>query len=101
MNNGEVVKYAKFGDVINTSLSLIVSSGLKWVMTSIDDFEVVFTTTTNINPNPQFWSSDPVDVVFYVKPKKTGQLVLRFEKKRTWEKTADPVETHEQTFIIS
>lgn len=88
-------------DRIQVILKSNASTGYVWKLTSTDCFELIGTAPAKPY-NPQAMSiGSPIDMIYTVKPKHSGEFLLRFEKRRPWEKNTDPVEVYEEFIMVA
>lgn len=104
MTSNENVRYLKMGDTFEITLSSNASSGYKWSHESKDNFDIIRIVPKNVlsgeNFDPEMAVGAPMDLVYFITPKKPGEFKLRFEQKRPWEKNSSPVNVFEETVMV-
>jgi len=99
--NNESVRYVKISDRIQVTLDSNASTGYLWKLASANDFELLGSEPAEpYNPHTMGIGSS-IAMIYTLKPKRVGELILRFEKRRPWEKNTDPVGVHEEVIMVS
>lgn len=98
MNN--TVRYINIADVFDVTLKSNASTGYLWYMTS-PDFQVIKSAPLKPFDPVTMAVGSSIDMVYTMKPKRTGELRLRFEKRRPWEKKTEPLEDYEEVIMVA
>jgi len=100
MNNNDNVRFVSAGEMVEVILESNASTGYVWQHMSIGDFEYVNARAVKpYNPDTMTVGSG-IKLIHTLKPKREGELRLRFEMRRPWEKTAPPIEVHEEVIMV-
>ena len=100
MTENETVRYVRLDtDLVEVTLYGNASTGFRWINASKDDFDLV-----NVVPSRDYTPTELVgagmDSTYVLKPKREGELRLRLEYRRTWEKDAPPAQVHEEVIMV-
>lgn len=92
------IKHLKVNEVFTITLQGNPSTGYLWKFANIDGITLTNQTHKTINGN---LVGGPTEITFFFRTDKPGEYNIRLLKVRPWEKNTPPIQTYEETVMVS